>query len=230
MQDNIDYCRNQVAQKCSDLYLVSLCGHASDYKALWAIFAFHSELMGIRDRVREPTLGLMRLVWWRETIKGLVENIAVVPAHPVACALADQVMPRLTPVSQELFFDMLDAHEKYMEEKSETALSYAEDIFSPLFRLIAVLTGAEMKDDADVRRLAHAYGAALGERQDLTDVVDAYLGAVCPKVKVFCALHALIRIYSRRQKANKGQVDFPKYKNPPPFLALRVWAATFFGI
>ncbi len=53
--------------------------------ALNALFALDERLAGIVARAREPTIGLMRLVWWRDALDAL--DGAPPPAEPLLAAL-----------------------------------------------------------------------------------------------------------------------------------------------
>ena len=46
-----------------------------------ALFELERELVAIPAKVREPTLGLMRIVWWRDAVLALAER--PVPAQPL---------------------------------------------------------------------------------------------------------------------------------------------------
>ena len=55
--------------------------------AMAALFALDERLGGIVARAREPTIGLMRLVWWRDALAAL--DGAPPPAEPLLAALAE---------------------------------------------------------------------------------------------------------------------------------------------
>ncbi len=241
MEDALEYCRAEVARAFPDLYLVSLCGRVRDYKALWAVLALQSELINIGNRAPDPTLRLIRLAWWRETITVLYQNPGSLPPHPVARALTEQGILNLGGPAQHLIFRMLDAQEKYVEflgDKSAQKIGGpAEDIFSLLFDLMAVIIQGRMEEGTDLLALARAYAWVLWTSRevetpprDLTDIIDRHWAATMPqqKEKVFRALRALIRIYLGRERKRMTSAHFPKYKASPPFLALRVWTGTIF--
>lgn len=57
-----------------------------------ALLALDRTLGGILRSTREPIVGQMRLVWWRDALEAL--DKALPPAEPVLAALAAEVLPR----------------------------------------------------------------------------------------------------------------------------------------
>ena len=60
--------------------------------ALTALFALDERLGAIVSAAREPTIGLLRLAWWREALERL--DRAPAPAEPLLSAVADQLIPK----------------------------------------------------------------------------------------------------------------------------------------
>lgn len=82
----LPYCAEQVRQGDPDRFLTALFAPAAKRDHLLALFAFNLELARVVESVREPTLGVIRLQWWREA---LAEAFAGTPRrHPVVEALA----------------------------------------------------------------------------------------------------------------------------------------------
>ena len=106
-----------------DRYLFTLFAPDDRRSDLLALLALNLELARIRDRVKEPTLGRIRLAWWHETIEGVFENNP--RQHPVALALADTIgrhgIPRRT------FDSMIEAREVEFEEQGFPTLDALED-------------------------------------------------------------------------------------------------------
>src|SRR5437588_12212862 len=70
-----------------DRFQTVLFAPAARREALFALYAFNYEIARVRESVTHPTLGQMRLAWWRQNIASAFEGRAV-PSHPVAEALA----------------------------------------------------------------------------------------------------------------------------------------------
>src|ERR1700739_440445 len=65
-----------------DRFQTVLFAPAARREALFALYAFNSEIARVRERVTQPTLGRIRLEWWRENIAAAFEG-GPVRHHPV---------------------------------------------------------------------------------------------------------------------------------------------------
>jgi phytoene synthase len=100
-----------------------------------ALYAFNLELAKIREVVREPMMGLIRLQWWRDCIAeiygGNVRRHQV--AQPLAAAIARHGLPR------ESFDRLIDAREADMDAAAPADLAalraYAESTGGTLLEL-----------------------------------------------------------------------------------------------
>ncbi len=72
-----------------DNWLAALFAPSDRRPALHALHAFALDIGGVRDRVRQPLAGEIRLQWWRDAIEG--EAPGGVAGHPVAAALLDAI-------------------------------------------------------------------------------------------------------------------------------------------
>ena len=93
-------------------YLACLLMPERIREAAAALYLFNAELASVRERIREPTAGEMRLVWWRDAVAGECDGEA--KAHPVAAALLDVIeshgLPRapLMAMAEARSFDLYD--------------------------------------------------------------------------------------------------------------------------
>ncbi|HWK66583.1 MAG TPA: phytoene/squalene synthase family protein [Rhizobiaceae bacterium] len=71
-----------------DRYLSALYAPAGKRQDLFALYAFNAEIAAIRDRIREPLPGEIRLQWWRDVLTA-AEGAA--DGHPVAVALVKAI-------------------------------------------------------------------------------------------------------------------------------------------
>src|ERR1700709_2852553 len=85
MPDHFDHCAELVRQSDRDHYLATLLAPAQHRPALFALYAFNSEITQVRDKAREPLPGEIRLQWWREVLGG--ERQGEGEANPVSAAL-----------------------------------------------------------------------------------------------------------------------------------------------
>jgi NADH dehydrogenase [ubiquinone] 1 alpha subcomplex assembly factor 6 len=107
MNLSFSYCARLVRGNDRDRFLTALFAPADRRESLLALYAFNAEVARIREAVREPILGQVRLQWWHEALDSIYAGSP--PAHEVAEALAGAVSAhRLT---RALFDRILDARE-----------------------------------------------------------------------------------------------------------------------
>lgn len=104
-------CGQEVRDGDHDRYLAALLAPPARRESLFALLAFNLELARIVESVREPTLGAIRLQWWREAIDAL--HRGTVRHHPVVAGLAPFV-PLIPPMLIDRLidareFDLIDA-------------------------------------------------------------------------------------------------------------------------
>ena len=116
-------------------------------EALMLLYAFNVEVARIRESVREPMAGLIRLQWWRDTLVAASEGRPV-DHHPVAGPLGELIRRHGLPL--ELFERLLAARERDLEAAGPADLAaaeaYAEDTSSSLTALALTLLGAESEE------------------------------------------------------------------------------------
>ena len=108
----LSYCAGQVRRHDRDRYLCALFAPAAAQEALFALYAFNVEVARIPALVSEPTLGLMRLQWWRDIIKGVLAQ-GRPPDHPVAASLAGAI--RRHGLSGDHFETLLEGRARDLE-------------------------------------------------------------------------------------------------------------------
>jgi 15-cis-phytoene synthase len=131
---------------------------AEHRQGLFALYAFNIEVSRVREAVRDPLAGEIRLQWWSEVLAG--EGRGEVAANPVAAALAAAMaryaLPRerLAALLEARRFDLYDEPMATLEALGR----YAEGTASNLIALAAqVLNGGR---DAGIGALAHHAGLA----------------------------------------------------------------------
>src|SRR3982074_2398383 len=85
MQDAFAHCEALVRSADKDRFLAALFAPAEHRGALHALYAFNIEVARVRERIREPLAGEIRLQWWSDAIAG--EGAGDVRSNPVAAAL-----------------------------------------------------------------------------------------------------------------------------------------------
>ena len=151
------HCEAQARAHERDRWLAALFAPAAARPHLHALAAFSHEVGRLRDVLREPLAGEMRLAWWREALTGA--GRAEVAGHPVAAALADTIGRFGLPV--EAFDALLAARVFDLYDDPMPGLNdfegYCGETASILFRLAGLvlaggrdLGGAEASGHAGV--------------------------------------------------------------------------------
>ena len=141
MESAYRYCEQLVRAADKDRFLSALFAPAERRDALFALYAFDIEVAGVRQRVREPMAGEVRLQWWREAIGG--ERAGEAAANPVATALLDTVARCALPIEPLLkliearAFDLYDdampslaAFDAYLDATSSALIALAGRILA----------------------------------------------------------------------------------------------------
>ena len=89
MQDAYRHCEQLVRAADKDRFLTTLFAPADKRGALHALYAFNLEIARVREAIREPMAGEIRLQWWREVLSG--EHAGEAAANPVVAALFDTI-------------------------------------------------------------------------------------------------------------------------------------------
>jgi 15-cis-phytoene synthase len=89
MQDALSHCEALVRSADRDRFLAALFAPAEHRGALHALAAFNIEIARVREIIREPLAGEIRLQWWNDAIEG--KAAGEVAANPVAAALLESV-------------------------------------------------------------------------------------------------------------------------------------------
>ncbi|MBP1856731.1 phytoene/squalene synthase family protein [Rhizobium herbae] len=138
-----------------DRYLACLLSPQDKRGPLSALYAFHAEIARVRDLVREPLPGEIRLQWWRDVLGD--PSGAGGEGHPLAEALLACVKSHELPVS--VLQDMIDArifdlYDDPMESRSSLE-GYAGETASALIQLASLIL-----DPAHAQQSASAAGHA----------------------------------------------------------------------
>jgi phytoene synthase len=95
MQDAFAHCEALVRAADKDRFIASLFAPAEHRGALHALYAFNIEIARVRENIREPLAGEIRLQWWNDAIAGKAAGDA--QANPVAAALLAAVARHRLP-------------------------------------------------------------------------------------------------------------------------------------
>ncbi|MFN7025977.1 MAG: phytoene/squalene synthase family protein [Pseudorhizobium sp.] len=126
-----------------DRYLACLLSPEDKRPALAALYAFNAELARVRDMVREPLPGEIRLQWWRDLLEGAEHGDA--GGNPVAAALLSAIgqhhLPRTSLVAM-IDARIRDLYDDPMVDRYELE-GYAGETASALIQLASLVLSAK---------------------------------------------------------------------------------------
>ena len=157
MQDAFAYCAKVVRATDRDRYLATLFAPAESRGALYALYAFNSEVARVREMARQPLPGEIRLQWWSDVLRG--ERSGEASANPVASALL-AAMGQYSIASAKLI-NLIDARRFDLYDEPMAAVAdletYARRTSSALLALAGqILSGSEVQAAAEPAGIAYA--------------------------------------------------------------------------
>jgi len=152
-----------VRQHDPDRYRAALFAPRARREGLFALYAFNYEVARVRESVRQPMLGQIRLQWWREVVATAFAGAPPrqhVVAVPLAAAIGNY------PLSRAHFDRLIDARERDLADEPPASLAaleaYAEDTAATLLYLsLEVLGVRDAAAEAVARQIGIGY-ALLG--------------------------------------------------------------------
>ena len=145
-----------------DRYQTALFAPSDRREALFALYAFNYEVARVREVVRTPMLGQIRLQWWREVVEAAYvggparrhEVVEPLVAAIVACGLSRMHFDRIIDARE---LDLADAPPADLA----ALLDYAEGTSSALLYLSLEALGAAEPDSVEAaREVGIAYALA----------------------------------------------------------------------
>jgi phytoene synthase len=158
MQQAFAHCEALVRAADRDRFLATLFAPRERRGALFALYAFNVEIARVREVVRDPVAGEIRLQWWSDVLAG--DGRGEIEAHPVASALRASVarygLPpeRLQTTISARRFDLYDEPMATLAGLE----AYADGASSSLIALAAQILNGDGASDSDA--LSHHAGLA----------------------------------------------------------------------
>ncbi len=154
-QANFAHCEALVRETDPDRYWASLLAPEEKRPYLHALHAFNFEIARVRESVREPMLGEIRLQWWRDALQG--EARGDVRANPVAAALDDTIVKFRLP--RQALVDLIDARMFDLYDDPMPSLNdlegYSGETSSSLIQFSSIIL-ADGKDPGTADAAGHA--------------------------------------------------------------------------
>ena len=152
--DAAAFCAALVKQHDFERYASTLFVTPAQRRALLALYAFNAEIVRVREHIRQPMAGEIRLQWWTDMLAG--QGHGYVEGSPVASELMRAVEVHALPV--ERLTRLIDAHQFDLYNDpmpdSEVLDTYAQETSGALFELGARIAGASPDTLAEVTRQA----------------------------------------------------------------------------
>jgi phytoene synthase len=165
MQDAFAYCEALVRTADKDRFLAALFAPAEHRGALHALYAFNLEMARMREIIREPLAGEIRLQWWNDAIASRAAGEA--GANPVAAALlatmARYRLPAelLTGLIAAHRFDLYDEPMGTLADFNDYARATASAIIELAARILAPDNTPDLGELAFQAGLGHAIAGLL---------------------------------------------------------------------
>ncbi|KAJ7044121.1 Squalene/phytoene synthase [Mycena alexandri] len=163
--DPAEYCRQLVRKHDYESFLISKFWPTHLQDGYFAIKAFSTELGMVQDNVSLPTIGAVRMQFWRDAVRDIYADRP--PRHPIALALhrATQTAS-LPPYHLKRIVDARDEELQTASYPTSDALvAHAESVSSSVLYLLLALRGLSSAED-----LAHA-ASHLGTAQTLATLL-----------------------------------------------------------
>jgi 15-cis-phytoene synthase len=146
MQDPFALGAELVRATDRDRFIASLFAPAEHRGAIYALYAFNSEVSRVREMAREALPGEIRLQWWSDVIDG--ERADEAGANPVAAALLTTI--ERYRLSSAKLVDLIEARRFDLYDDPIATVAdletYASKTSSALFALAAqILAGANVE-------------------------------------------------------------------------------------
>ncbi|WP_320199900.1 phytoene/squalene synthase family protein [Agrobacterium sp. rho-13.3] len=150
-----DACLTMLRETDRDRYLACLLAPQDKRPALAALYAFNAEIARIRDLVREPLPGEVRMQWWRDLLEGNPHGESL--ANPVAASLLNAIathsLPRQTLINM-IEARVFDLYDDVFEDRNALE-GYAGETASALIQLASIVLSSD-----DAKTSAEAAGHA----------------------------------------------------------------------
>jgi 15-cis-phytoene synthase len=139
LAEHYAHCEALLRENDRDRWLACMFAPAEARPRLHALYAFSLEISRVRELVRDPMPGEIRMQWWVDAIEG--EARGDVRNHPVADALIDTI--RRYSLPRKAFTDLLEARRFDLYDDPmpdvEALEAYCGHTASALFRLASII-------------------------------------------------------------------------------------------
>ncbi|MBN2751558.1 MAG: squalene/phytoene synthase family protein [Rhodospirillaceae bacterium] len=148
-----------VRKQDRDRFIAAMLSPVQRREAVLAVLAFHGEIARIRDQVREPALGHIRLQWWCDALNRL-DLVDDAGASPLLRRIAGL---RRWPEIRPHLLNVIEARQKDLDDPpfadAAAAEAYIGATTAPLMAAMAVAGGfPDLAEEPCVRDAACGHG------------------------------------------------------------------------
>jgi 15-cis-phytoene synthase len=155
-QAAFDHCAALLRAADRDRFLTALFAPPACRPSLHALYAFNVEITRVREAIREPLAGEIRLQWWSEAIAG--DRAGEARANPVAAALLATIARHGLPT--DLATGLIAAHRFDLYNEPMGTLAEFDDYARATSATLIALSARILGDASSLGELAHHAGLA----------------------------------------------------------------------
>ncbi len=184
MSTQLSYCAALARRLDRDRFLCALFAPSDCREALFTLLAFNQEVARIREAVRDPLLGEIRLQWWRDSIAEIYDSLhnrkdAAGGGHQVLAPLGRAV--RLYGLRRSHFEALIDARARDFDNRPPVdeadLVDYATNTSAGLQAMFLQVLGCSPRDCSQSSRAAAEKAAGhVGIGWALTGLLRAVAG------------------------------------------------------
>ena len=160
-QDDLAYLTALVRQTDRARYYSALFAQPDIRGQLFALYGFAAEIERIPEQVSEPTLGEIRMRWWRDALTGGSEFSATGDS-PALRAIGSMIAAH--PSSRDALVALVDARNADLYSDAPAGMAEVESYFDVaqgnVFRIAAAICGGDAPLDRAAPHAGVAYGLA----------------------------------------------------------------------
>ncbi|KAH9950578.1 Squalene/phytoene synthase [Amylocystis lapponica] len=162
IRDSNSYCSSLVRERDYEAFLTSHFYPAELRNSYVALRAFYIELATVQESVSNPTIGKMRIQFWRDAVKSISDGRP--PMHPIALALHDASRKSNIPALSYHLKRIIDARDAELHTPThltvDSLIAHAESTSSTF--LYTVLSLLSLSSDSTLSHAASHLGVSQG--------------------------------------------------------------------
>ena len=155
-QAAFDHCAALLRAADRDRFLTALFAPPACRPSLHALYAFNVEITRVREAIREPLAGEIRLQWWSDAIAG--ERAGEARANPIAAALLATIARHGLPI--DLVTGLIAAHRFDLYNEPMGTLAEFDDYARATSATLIVLAARILGDLSSLGEVAFHAGVA----------------------------------------------------------------------